>query len=187
MAEPMARAGELTSGIVHEVRNGLGTIVGYARLIEQSAAGGRGGRGGGAHPRGVRDAGDGRAALHRVREGGIAEPGPGRRAPHALARGRARVARRAGRRGVAGPRPPRSTLRGDEELLERAFENLVRNAREAAGEAGHVGPAGAARGRRGGAHGRRRRARPQPAGAGRAAVPSAPPRPEAWGWGCRWP
>jgi signal transduction histidine kinase len=32
----MARAGELTAGIVHEVRNGLGTIVGYARLIEKS-------------------------------------------------------------------------------------------------------------------------------------------------------
>jgi signal transduction histidine kinase len=27
---------------------------------------------------------------------------------------------------------------GDEELLERAFENLVRNAREAAGPSGHV-------------------------------------------------
>ena len=27
---------------------------------------------------------------------------------------------------------------GDEELLERAFENLVRNAREAAGTSGHV-------------------------------------------------
>jgi signal transduction histidine kinase len=30
------------------------------------------------------------------------------------------------------------TLHGDEELLERAFENLVRNAREAAGPSGHV-------------------------------------------------
>jgi hypothetical protein len=29
-------------------------------------------------------------------------------------------------------------LEGDEELLERAFENLVRNAREAAGTGGHV-------------------------------------------------
>jgi signal transduction histidine kinase len=34
--DAMARAGELTAGIVHEVRNGLGTIVGYARLIEKS-------------------------------------------------------------------------------------------------------------------------------------------------------
>ena len=36
--EAMARAGELTAGIVHEVRNGLGTIVGYARLIERAKA-----------------------------------------------------------------------------------------------------------------------------------------------------
>ena len=35
--EALARAGELTAGIVHEVRNGLGTIVGYARLIENTA------------------------------------------------------------------------------------------------------------------------------------------------------
>jgi signal transduction histidine kinase len=33
--EAMARAGELTAGIVHEVRNGLGTIVGCARLVER--------------------------------------------------------------------------------------------------------------------------------------------------------
>ncbi len=33
--EAMVRAGELTAGIVHEVRNGLGTIVGYARLVER--------------------------------------------------------------------------------------------------------------------------------------------------------
>ena len=32
---PMARAGELTAGMAHEVRNGLGTILGYARLIER--------------------------------------------------------------------------------------------------------------------------------------------------------
>jgi signal transduction histidine kinase len=34
------------------------------------------------------------------------------------------------------------SLLGDEELLERAFENLVRNAREAAGAGGHVWVAG---------------------------------------------
>ena len=37
--EALARAGELTAVIVHEVRNGLGTIVGYARLIERGEAG----------------------------------------------------------------------------------------------------------------------------------------------------
>ena len=35
---PFVRAGELTVGIVHEIRNGLGTILGYARLV-QSAGG----------------------------------------------------------------------------------------------------------------------------------------------------
>lgn len=35
------------------------------------------------------------------------------------------------------------SITGDEELLERAFENLVRNAIEAAGTAGHVWIAGA--------------------------------------------
>jgi len=34
--------------------------------------------------------------------------------------------------------PESLTLRGDEELLERAFENLVRNARDAAGRVGTV-------------------------------------------------
>ena len=37
--EALARAGELTAGIVHEVRNGLGTILGYARLIENTTRG----------------------------------------------------------------------------------------------------------------------------------------------------
>src|SRR5262249_20216992 len=37
--EAMARAGELTAGMVHEMRNALGTILGYARLIEQGSAG----------------------------------------------------------------------------------------------------------------------------------------------------
>ena len=31
---PFVRAGELTVGIVHEIRNGLGTILGYARLVQ---------------------------------------------------------------------------------------------------------------------------------------------------------
>ena len=35
--EALVRAGELTAGIAHEVRNGLGTIVGYARLLERAS------------------------------------------------------------------------------------------------------------------------------------------------------
>ena len=44
--EALARAGELTAGIVHEVRNGLGTIVGYARMLERGDAARRPGAGG---------------------------------------------------------------------------------------------------------------------------------------------
>ena len=44
---PFVRAGELTVGIVHEVRNGLGTILGYARLVQ--SAGGPGAE----HARGI--------------------------------------------------------------------------------------------------------------------------------------
>src|SRR2546425_8189255 len=36
--EAMARAGGLTAGMVHEVRNGLGTILGYARLVEATGS-----------------------------------------------------------------------------------------------------------------------------------------------------
>ncbi len=39
---------------------------------------------------------------------------------------------------VALPRGDGGTIRADEELLERALENVVRNAREAAGHQGHV-------------------------------------------------
>jgi signal transduction histidine kinase len=58
-----------------------------------------------------------------------------------LARLLSRVASRESRSpgaGVAPVPPAEATVRGDEELLERAFENLVRNAREAAGPQGRV-------------------------------------------------
>jgi len=34
--DALVRAGELTAGIAHEVRNGLGTILGYARMLERA-------------------------------------------------------------------------------------------------------------------------------------------------------
>jgi signal transduction histidine kinase len=53
-----------------------------------------------------------------------------------------RVAARESRGGPGGEvtlsRADVGMLSGDEALLERAFENLVRNAREAAGSTGHV-------------------------------------------------
>jgi len=49
---PFVRAGELTVGVVHEIRNGLGTILGYARLVQ--SAGGPGAEHAGGHDRGSR-------------------------------------------------------------------------------------------------------------------------------------
>ena len=136
-AEPMARAGELTSGIVHEVRNALGTIVGYARLIE-AAGPPDAAREAAAHIRHECEALE--AFVRRFIEfvkTDILTVGP--------VNVRRMLSRVAGRE--AGARPgaavslapgPDVELTGDEELLERAFENLVRNAREAAGEGGAV-------------------------------------------------
>ncbi len=134
-SDAMARAGELTAAIVHEVRNGLGTIVAYAKLIE---------RGGGAaaeHGRAIREECETletvvRRFIEFVRRETLNV------APFDLARLLSRVAAREsrGRPGapVAVSAPEGLAVTGDEELLERAFENLVRNAREAAGAAGQV-------------------------------------------------
>ena len=136
--EAMARAGELTAGMVHEVRNGLGTILGYARLMETT----------GSTPVAVDAAG-------RIREECETLETVIRRFMDFVKREKLNlvsvdldrmltrvVARETRGRpggevnlesgGEAGP------LVGDEDLLERAFENLVRNAREAAGEQGRV-------------------------------------------------
>jgi signal transduction histidine kinase len=134
----MARAGELTAGIVHEVRNGLGTIAGYAQMLERDA--------------GSPDMAD--AARHIREECATLETVVRRfmdfvkreslsLAPLDLGRMLVRVAAREGRAAGGGrvilPEPmPEAVVAGDEEMLERAFENLVRNAREAAGEGGHV-------------------------------------------------
>ena len=131
----MARAGELTAGIVHEVRNGLGTIVGYARLVEH-----------GQDPQAATRA---RAILD---ECGTLETVVRRftdfvkleklqLAPVDLRPLASRVLAREQRGhdavdarlvGFDGP----LVVQADEELLERALENLVRNALEAAAAGG---------------------------------------------------
>jgi len=134
--ETLARAGELTAGIAHEVRNGLATILGYARLLEQGA-----------------DAEQTQAAVRAIRGECDLLEGVIRRflelckddALHAarldlerlLSRvcGRESRQREGARVGVEGGA---TEIDGDEALLERAFENLVRNAREAAGDSGEV-------------------------------------------------
>jgi signal transduction histidine kinase len=137
--EALARAGELTAGIVHEVRNGLGTIVGYARLLERASP-----------PE------EPAAAARSIREECETLETVVRRfndfvrlerlnlVDFDLARLLTRVVARE-LRGHEGVAPAlvgldaALVMRADEELLERAFENLVRNAAEAAAAGGrHV-------------------------------------------------
>ena len=136
--EAMARAGELTAGIVHEVRNGLGTIVGYARLLER-----------GSREQAAKEA---RAILDecatletvvrrftdfvKLDKLQLADTDLAPLAARVVARERqgheAVVAR------LLGLDSP-VVVRADEELLERALENVVRNAVQAAAVGGgHV-------------------------------------------------
>ena len=137
--EALARAGELTAGIAHEVRNGLGTILGYSRLLERS----------GLPP-------DLAVAARSIREEcetletvvrrftdfvkldrlQLVETDLARLLPRVIAR-EARAYEEVRTR-LAGLDSP-LVVRADEELLERAFENVVRNAVEAAAAGGgHV-------------------------------------------------
>jgi signal transduction histidine kinase len=138
-SEALARAGELTAGIVHEVRNGLGTIVGYARMLEraslpeeQAAA-----------ARSIREECETLETVVRrftdfvkLDRLQIAETDLARVLTRVVAReSRAREEVCARLVGIDAP----IVLRADEELLERALENVVRNGIEAAAAGGrHV-------------------------------------------------
>jgi signal transduction histidine kinase len=135
--EAMARAGELTAGIVHEVRNGLGTVVGYARLVEQAATTDAALEA----ARAIRaECETLEAVIRRFME--FMKEETLNLESFDLGRMLSRVAARESRSGPGGEvrlaQGDLGTLKGDEALLERAFENLVRNAREAAGAGGHV-------------------------------------------------
>ena len=135
--EALARAGELTAGMAHELRNGLGTILGYARLLER-----------GALPPEAEDAARSireecetleeviRRFMDYVKRESLSP------SSFDLRRMLSRIASREtrGRPGaeVVVAEGEMGAVVGDEGLLERAFENLVRNAREAAGPGGHV-------------------------------------------------
>jgi signal transduction histidine kinase len=134
--EAFARAGELTAGIVHEVRNGLGTIVGYARLLERTEPGVDPGDAG----RFIREECETLETVVRrfnefirVERLNLSELDLARLLSRVVSREvRGREAVSVSLVGLDELLP----IRGDEELLERAFENLVRNAAEAAGEGG---------------------------------------------------
>jgi signal transduction histidine kinase len=131
--EAMASAGELTAGIVHEVRNGLGTIVAYARLLENQAPDSL------EAARGIREECETLEEIIRRfmdfvrRETLDLEP-----VDLAAVLGRV-VARETRRPGAAVTVDAAGgTVIADEPLIERVFENLVRNGREAAGASGRV-------------------------------------------------
>jgi signal transduction histidine kinase len=136
-AEALARAGELTAAIVHEIRNGLGTILGYARMVEREAGSGPPAEAG----RAIREECETLETVTRrfmdfLRQDALRlEPfDPGRALSRVVGReSRSRPGTEVSLRAVEVP-----PIEGDEELLERAFENLVRNALEAAGPEGHV-------------------------------------------------
>ena len=132
--EAMARAGDLTAGIVHEVRNSVGAIAVNAKLAE-SAGEAQVRRAATAITEEVRTV---QAFMTRfvdfIRNEKVD------RAPFDLARLVARIVAREGanhqtRFEVSGPE---TRVVGDEDLLERAIENVVRNAGQAAGDAGCV-------------------------------------------------
>jgi signal transduction histidine kinase len=135
--EAMVRAGELTAGMVHEVRNGLNTILGYARLLEGQVASKEAAEAAGR----IRDeCGELETLVRRFMD--FIKRDTLRLETVPLARMLARVASReaqgADRAHIVVREGPEIDLLADEDLLERAFENLVRNARQAAGARGHV-------------------------------------------------
>ncbi len=134
--EAFSRAGEITAQIVHEVRNGLGTIHGYARLLERTE--------GPAGEKGtlIREECEALESTVRRFVELVRDERPNL-APFDLGRLLARVVEREARpreRAVPSIQLPQvlPNLVGDESLLERAFENLVRNALDAAGPMGRV-------------------------------------------------
>ena len=134
--DALARAGELTAGIVHEVRNGLATILGHARLLDAAP---------GSHEsaRAIREECETlelviRRFMEFVRREEL-HPAPvdlGRLLSRVIAR---ESRSRPGAEVSLDVRTPEDDrFNADDALLERVFENLVRNAREAAGVPGRV-------------------------------------------------
>ncbi len=132
--EAMARAGELTAGIVHEVRNSIGAIAVQAKFAE-SASDERV-RGAAlaiaAEVRTVQSVMTRFLDFIRDEEVRFVEFDLGKTIFRVVAREKANHPAEVSVEGSD------TRVSGDEDLLERAMENLVRNACQAAGPAGHV-------------------------------------------------
>ena len=132
--ETMARAGELTAGIVHEVRNSLGTIVAQAKIAEKAS--------------------DDRlrppvlaimaevhtleSMMNRFLDFIRTEKVQDDEFDLAKLVGRVVLRERASHPARVEIEGSETIARGDEDLLERAIENLVRNACQASGPGGKV-------------------------------------------------
>jgi signal transduction histidine kinase len=132
--EAMARAGELTAGIVHEMGNSLAAITTHAQFAADS-----------------KDERSQKAGLAVIEESRYAQSAMARfvdfirtetmqEIDFDLSRLVARVAaRESAQRGVRIDLAGSETrVVGDEDLLERAIENVVRNAAQAVGEGGRI-------------------------------------------------
>jgi signal transduction histidine kinase len=138
LAESLAQLGEMAAGVAHELRNSLATLSGYLTLLERrpdpaTAAG---------HLAEIRHETD---QLGRVLDDFLAFARPGTARPEELSLGRL-LRRAAADPALAGLAIELAGdlddvhLRGDPQLLERAFGNLFRNAAEAERAAGREGP-----------------------------------------------
>ncbi|MEA2692275.1 MAG: two-component system, NtrC family, sensor histidine kinase PilS [Acidobacteriota bacterium] len=138
LAESLAQLGEMAAGVAHELRNSLATLSGYLTLLERgpaadTAAGYLGE---------IRHETD---QLQRVLNDFLAFARPGTARPEELSLGRL-LRRAAADPALSGLAVDLAGdldsihLKGDPQLLERAFGNLLRNAAEAERGAGREGP-----------------------------------------------
>lgn len=142
LAESLARIGELSAGVAHEMRNSLATLTGYLTLIER----GRGEEDVSEYVREIRRETD---HLQRVVDDFLtfARPESARMERVDLERVVRRAAADPALTGMAvrvenrlAREPGAVAVDGDGMLLERAFKNLLLNAAEAERAAGREGP-----------------------------------------------